>query len=227
MPSAKASSDATPPASCAPPPRVTARRPAHRRRPADPRDLQDHPLDSRWLAALLTRARQGGSGVAVGPGRPRCPDTGPRLASAGTRLPARCHPRPQLRSGKTTRGLLPRARSRRPRRVRDTPLRGTVRDQAQEPAPEASHPAATVLVTPSGDTARRHARTPPRSGWVVDPRWRADPRPRRPRASHALLGAPACPAAPCHAARHTTATVLMDLGVDVTVIQSILATPSP
>ena len=44
---------------------------------------------------------------------------------------------------------------------------------------------------------------------------------------HALLERAGVPRSPLHAARHTTATVLMDLGVDVTVIQSILGHAQP
>jgi len=44
---------------------------------------------------------------------------------------------------------------------------------------------------------------------------------------HAALARAGLPPVPLHAARHTTATLLMDLGIDVTVIQSILGHARP
>lgn len=44
---------------------------------------------------------------------------------------------------------------------------------------------------------------------------------------HAALARTALPPVPLHTARHTTATLLMDLGIDVTVIQAILGHATP
>jgi len=44
---------------------------------------------------------------------------------------------------------------------------------------------------------------------------------------HAALARAGLPPVPLHAARHTTATLLMDLGIDVTVIQAILGHAAP
>ena len=232
MPSAKASSGATPPGSCAPPPSP------HRAAPCPPATSggsSPHPgpipRDSRWIAALLTGARQGEllglqwDRVDLDAGTA---DLAWQLQALGYRHG--CHPRsPDPGCGKTRAGSCPDRELDVPAGFEHTPLRGRLcLTRPKSSAGRRIVPLPPVLV----NALNRHlevTRDDPSPFGLV---WStSDGAPISARddlaAWHDLLTRAGVPRNHLHAARHTTATLLMDLGIDVTVIQSILGHAQP
>lgn len=186
--------------------------------------VADDPLAGRWALALLCGVRQGEAlGLTWG-----CVDLDGGtldLAWQLQRLPLRhgcARPGADPACGRSRPGSCPAAALAVPRGYEHRPLAGGL-------ALTRPKSAAGVRVLPllpvMGDALRlRAAAAPPGPDGLV---WtRADGRPVDPRADaaawHAALERAGLPAVPLHAARHTTATLLLEAGVDAHVVASIL-----
>ena len=190
------------------------------------------PRDSRWLAALLTGARQGEllglqwDRVDLDAGTLRTSPGSCRHWATGT---AATPDQPDPRCGKARAGSCPGRELDVPAGFEHTPLRGRLcLTRPKSTAGRRVIPLPPILV----DALSRHreaTRHDPSPFGLVWSTRDGGPIPARDDlvAWHDLLQRAGVPRDHLHAARHTTATLLMDLGVDVTVIQSILGHAQP
>jgi integrase len=189
------------------------------------------PRDSRWIAALLTGARQGEllglqwDRVDLDAGTA---DLAWQLQALGYRHG--CRRRSTGHGcGKARAGSCPDRELDVPAGFERTPLRGRLcLTRPKSSAGRRVIPLPPILV----DALTRHreaTRHDPSPFGLVWSTSDGGPIPARDdlAAWHALLQCAGVPRCPLHAARHTTATLLMDVGIDVTVIQSILGHAQP
>jgi integrase len=189
------------------------------------------PRDSRWLAALLTGARQGEllglkwDRVDLDAGTA---DLAWQLQALGYRHG--CHPRsPDPTCGKARAGSCPDRELDVPAGFEHTPLRGRL--SLTRPKSSAGRRLVPLPPTLVGALTRHREATrqdPSPFGLVWSIRDGAPiPASDDLAAWHALLQRAGVPRSHLHAARHTAATLLMDIGIDITVIQSILGHAQP